>query len=246
MHKLWLLLLILLVPLAHAAPPWTYSPVYSEGLTIDALAFDTLKQGDNFELHVHVYNSTSGLNISSRSTCETHVYNSKGQHIIQAVLPYDGVDEFQYNISGNNFTQIGQYALEVWCYSGTSGGSERIYFEVTPSGNKVDEAQSSLIYLPSMLILALAAFFFGISFLFQKPAGKIIFVGLSAIMMVIAILFILVSMEQVIPTEPVIIDGLATLWFVIKIMTGIAMIILFVFAIVFAYWSWMGKKGYRD
>ena len=123
-----------------------------------------------------------------------------------------------------------------WCYD----------FEITILGDKFDNSQSPIIYIAVGLTTIFALFFFALGVMYPYPASRIIFFSLAGIMLVVGILYALVIAEQIIPQQLIIIDGLATLWSVIKILVGIFLILLVLFALYMSYWSWLTKRGLRD
>lgn len=174
---------------ASAAPPFEGVST-SNGLTVDALIYGTLKQNSDFTLHVHVYNSSNGINFSSNTVkCNVHLYNSTGNHILRNNSMYfDGNGDWELVINKGNFTNPGQYALEVWCTNPNMGGSERLYFDVTPTGNKGDISSLALIGL----LIFLSMLFLALSFTLQSKA---IVVRTSLIIISILITILAINMS---------------------------------------------------
>jgi hypothetical protein len=140
-----------------SATPAIITTTSTTGITVDTLAFSSISQNVNFTLNVHAYNQTSGLNLSnSTTTCNFHLENSSGAHVlIQMPMKFDvGGNDWDTVITAGNFTNNGAYSLEVWCFTGTIGGSERIYFEVTPNGTFPD-LQEAILYIFIILGMAL-------------------------------------------------------------------------------------------
>lgn len=241
-----LIAVILLLPLAYAVPPFQQN-IPTNGLIVETAYPEYHKQSTSLYLHAHVYNASNGILIPTASTsCYSHAYShSQGSaHILSNITMSAYGVGFNASIPASYFTDSGQYSVIIWCNTSSMGGFLKYTFEVTPSGDGLDEAQASSVYLPMGIVALLTMFFFGLSFMFRGVAGKIVFIGLSAVMIIVAILYTLVIMEQVIPLQDTIIDGLATLWFVIKILIGVAMVFLLVFTLVLVYWSWKEKRGY--
>lgn len=123
-----------------------------------------------------------------------------------------------------------------WCYN----------FEVTPSGDILESSEAPVIFIVIGIEILFGLFFFGLGYKSNGLTGQIIFFGLSAIMLIVGLLYSLVVAEQIIPTQLILIDGLATLWSVIKILIGIALILLILFVLLNVYWSWNKKRGFED
>jgi hypothetical protein len=72
-------LILTSIQLSLAAPPFITSESMEGGLRIDALVYQNVPIKQDFNLHIHVYNTTSGLNVSNLTTkCYLHLYNSSG------------------------------------------------------------------------------------------------------------------------------------------------------------------------
>lgn len=151
--------------LASAAPPFL-GISSNEGITVDALMYGNLKQNTDFTLQIHAYNTTSGLNLSNATTtCNVHLYNQYGTHLLKRNnINWDNSTEWTIIIDKGNFSSIGQYAMEAWCVSGHIGGSERIYFEVTSSGESlINTNDSNKNILLVLMIVSIGLILLGFS-----------------------------------------------------------------------------------
>lgn len=165
------------INLASAAQPSVVTTSPPTGLQVDTLLFGELRQNSGFMLHTHVYNVSSGINVSNSTTkCYAHLYNSTGNHILRADMSWDGKGDFEAPINGNNFTKTGSYAAETWCTIGNAvGGSERLFFEVK-------EAESANIdFFIVFGVLAIILLFLGIYVedSWVTSFGGLIFTGLG-------------------------------------------------------------------
>lgn len=171
MNKVVLLLVLSIFLLANVsakAPSMAF--INSDNLIVDTLIYETIKQQQDFNLHIHAYNATTGLNLSNGTTnCNFHLYNSSGNHILRVTnMLWNGQGDWETVISGGNFTNTGSYAIEVWCTNGAvTGGSERIYFEVTPNGTILDTSQA--IVLSLFVLFAILILFFSLYSLVRIP-----------------------------------------------------------------------------
>lgn len=171
MNKVVLLLVlsIFLFGNVSAQPPFV-STTTDTNVNIDALMFGTIKQNQDFALHLHTYNISTGLNLSNLTTkCNFHLYNSSGNHILRVnTMSWDNQGDWETIIAKGNFTKSGSYALEIWCTNGAvAGGSERIYFEVTP--NATDFNTSQAIVFSLFVIFAIMILFFSLYSLVRLP-----------------------------------------------------------------------------
>ena len=150
MNKLiYLFIFIFLISSVSGQPAFITNDL-ATGLDIDPLVYGNLKQSQDFTLHLHVYNNTNGLLVTNATTnCSVHLYNSSGNHILTSMnIDWDNKAEWELVINGNNFSKVGVYSMEVWCYgrlgSGV-GGANRLYFDVTSAG-KDTNTPNAIIY----------------------------------------------------------------------------------------------------
>lgn len=149
---------------------------------------------------------------------------------------------FSYNFC--NTSKLGFYTYD---YFDAEGNVYVNDFEITPSGNdSINSGEGLTLFSSVIVLLIIAGFFFVLSFFFNGVYGKIIFIGFSGILLVIAILFTLVNMTQTLGGFDAIVEGYSTFWFVIKIVVGIAITCLVVFTVLASYNAWMIKRGFRD
>jgi hypothetical protein len=95
-----------------------------------------------------------------------------------------------------------------------------------------------------MLIIAMVFIVGG--FKFENIPLKVVFIGTGAVMLMACVLFSMVILMQVVGGFSSIISGFTTFWTVIKIITGLAILCLLIYSILFAWKLWMIKKGFRD
>lgn len=161
MKKTILLLfsVILLINFAVAAPPVTTVQQFSEGFILEYPLHDYHKQGEYFSFHFHVFNISNGVPITSGVTCFFHLYNSTGNHI------WEGFDnetshtfDYSFNILGENFTDVGIYYYIAQCNNSVLGGFTSHAFEVSPTGNNLENSKSFL-YGFILLLIGMLLFF---------------------------------------------------------------------------------------
>ena len=104
-----------------------------EGITIETIQFDSHYLNEDKYIHVHLFETSSGLIINDGSPrCEYHLYseNVGWEHIITDGLltPY-GVGQFDY-ISNESFNETGKYAILLWCEDDVKGGFIQYKFNV--------------------------------------------------------------------------------------------------------------------
>lgn len=131
---IWICIVFLLISFVSAQPPFQEAGG-DVALDIRAPTGTFLKQGQDVQLNTHLYNRSNGLLINNtEASCTIHVYNITGHHIIEEALIPSGVFDFQLNISGGNFSLLGEYSFVEQCNTSTIGGFVSRGIEVTKSG----------------------------------------------------------------------------------------------------------------
>ena len=107
----------------------------STGLEIKYPAQYVFLDNQPAELEFHVYNTTSGMPITSGIGCYLHLYGRDGEH------NYEGYDDtpshifdYSFDLNGANFTRD-TIAYLVSCNSSTVGGWAEVGITVNQSGN---------------------------------------------------------------------------------------------------------------
>lgn len=241
------LALSLIISLVYAAPPVSTVQQFSEGYYIEIPQITIFEQGHSYEFEVHVFNISNGVAKTSGIGCYFHLYNKTGKHMLEL---YDETPSHQFDysfeVSGGNFTTFGELHYIVQCNGSKLGGFTGQQILITPNGEELTEAQGILLFSAILVILFSSIILFLVSYKSENIAWKIIFVGLAAIAIIIAILFTLVAVTQGLGRFQDIVDGYATFWFVAKILIGIAIVVLLIFTLIISWNVWMVRKGFRD
>lgn len=156
-----LFLLILLLPLVVAQPPFQSSTLSSRGVQIEVPIIDHIIQNEDFKFHIHTHNFSDGLLLDNNSIdfCTIHLYNkTSGGHIIEDNMSYDGnLIDWEYEILGGNFTDLGQHAILFYCeVSDEIGGFTEFPIYVSYSGTELHTGQA-ILYI--ILIFVFIGFF---------------------------------------------------------------------------------------
>jgi len=160
-------------------------------------------------------------------------------------------NQIMYNIAGKTFnyttcntSQLGTY---IYDYFDADGNTYVNSFEITPSGfGAIGSGEGTTIAMAIIVMLIVAIIFIVGGFKMPNIALQVIGVGLGAVILMSTVLFSMVILMQVVGGFSSIISGYETFWFVIKILTGIGILGLLIFAILFSWKLWMIKKGFRD
>lgn len=161
---IFLIFALALISPVLAQPPFQTSSTADKSILIESPVIETHQQNTYLNFHAHPHNSTNGetLNYSVIDYCFIHVYSpSNGEHEIQSLMNPNGNDiDWEYNASGGNFSELGQYAGYIYCQTNTTGDLRGGYFEfafdVTPTGEPTNGIQlSSRIFLILFFIFAI-------------------------------------------------------------------------------------------
>lgn len=152
-----------------------------------------------------------------------------------------------YNYSFENTSIAGQYIVSGNCNENGLEVPWTYDFYITSTGSQDINTGQGMSLIGSMLvILVISAFFFILGMGIENVGMKIVLIGLASIGLITAVLFSLLTATQVLSNYPDLIEGITTFWFVLKILTGIALTGLVLFSLYFAWNSWMKYRGFRD
>jgi len=158
---LFLFAFLFLISFCIAQPPFQQTTIISKGIQIETPIIETHKFNETFDFHIHAHNATDGLLLTNTTTnCIIHIYKpSDGGHVIEMNMtfcPTNQVD-FEAEIEGGNFTEVGQYAVLFYCeVPGEIGGFFEYAFDVTNEGTTLSLSDSFIRV--SLLIFFVAMF----------------------------------------------------------------------------------------
>jgi len=114
------------------------------GLQISVPSQFYLKQNQDFDFRLHLFNVTNGYPIKS-ATCFFHLYNNSGNHIYTGNTSTTEHDfDFAFMLKGGNFSNVGVYNYIVQCNSSGMGGFVSSNFAVTLTGVGQEVSASAL------------------------------------------------------------------------------------------------------
>ena len=194
------LLAIFLIGFVGAQPPFQESDT-TEGYDIKVPeTISVIPKNMSYTIHTHIVNQSTGFPITTTASCELHLYNSTGNHILKQMMEFDPPYDFEIMIDGGNFTDNGDYSYIINCNDSRIGGFISDGFKVTPSGIEVTEEMTKF-FLGSFMILGFVSIFFLIFGIFTKSPGfKIFFVGLAILFMVATVGFSVAVWQQLFGT----------------------------------------------
>ena len=166
------LIFLLMISIVYSQPPFIEEPVdITNGLVISFPLLFVFEQNKDIIFNFHVFNATSGVAMNSSNTnCTFHLFDNTGNHIInQKGVPFDGIgQDWELNVSGTNFTRLGNYAFLVNCQTSDliAGGFDNHRFRVTIDGEDEESGEQDvklrwLFYFA--IILAILLFVIGLA-----------------------------------------------------------------------------------
>lgn len=205
-----------------------------EGLQVFYPDFDSVKQDQGFELHIHVSNLSNGYPLTNDVVdCYLHLYNSSGDHTYEnGVMDKDpDLIDHELFLGGGNFSDLGWHSYYIWCNSTTLGGSAKGTFQVTPTG-EIGTTSKAVFYVGILFLLAILLLISIYGFVEAEQLwAKVGLVGI-AYLFLIAISFISWNMtSNFMTSSPFIIDFLRIIFLVLTIAFFPLMIILFVYGV---------------
>jgi hypothetical protein len=121
---------------------------------------------------------------------------------------------------------------------------EDINFQVTQSGQENINTGQGLILLGSLIIIVLMSLlFFGLYLKSESLWSKATFGSLSIVNFLIAILFTMVLITQVLGGYESLVTGFTTFWFVIRILLMVALTAFLLFVFYLSFKLWQFKRG---
>ncbi len=163
-----IIFLFVIIPFVSSAPPQE-NP---DGLKIRSGIKDYLKIGNDYDVHIHVFNINDGLPVTDAS-CYLHLYHSNGTHII--TLEDDTIDydfDYTFRLDQNNITEKGSHPYIIQCNTSTLGGFISGELIFNNYGEELKEGSAitfnfSMVFLMVLWVLAVIGIF-----AFDNPVGK--------------------------------------------------------------------------
>ncbi len=190
-------IILILMPFISAAPPPQKNVNINTGLEVEFTEIDFIENGQFHLFNAHVFNISTGLEVTnSTTTCKFSLFDNTGFHLInEVVMTYElDAEDWDYNVTGGNFTRNGIYSALIHCFTAEIGGFVSFNLEVTETG--FEDKQPEIIYavlLILMFLLDLLVIFIIIRLEVENPKdekgnfigitlkkyGRIVLIGIS-------------------------------------------------------------------
>ena len=147
---------------------------------------DYAQQGELLKLHFHILNGSGYLVIPSNTTsCYIHIYDNKGNHIVESTLSHDSnAEDYVYNFIQTS--QVGHYPYNVWCNNSKEAGYLSTSFEITQSGEENNPFISWLVFGGSLFVIIIML---GFVHIFKKDEGSSMVYGSIALVISVLIIY---------------------------------------------------------
>ena len=200
-------------------------------------AYDTQKQYDNYNLVISSNNATN---------CNLTYIIISGNLTNYNLEMTKNFQDFSILINGNNFTELKDICMGITCWDSSSNsepGSKCL--TITPSGQANINSGQGLTLFGSLIVIIICGIAFFILFIKAENLGfKTVWGSLAVTDMIIAILFSMVLITQVVGGYDSLVTGFSTFLFVFKILFGIGLISFILFAFYLSFMLWKFKRGH--
>jgi hypothetical protein len=144
-----------------------------------------------------------------------------------------------------NFSEIGLYKVQSFCYDGTYSYSSEDYYEVTNTGNKLDTPKTIVIFigLGIMALIGILLFIFG---LYTKGIIKIFVLGLSILMIVFSVGYTINVLNIALGEYTNLTTSFGGLYLLLTILMSVAGMGLIVFLIYYGFTAFNKSRGFGD
>ena len=213
-------LILLVIPLAFAAKPTQVFMGGDVGLELRIPPAEFIKQNEDGQLNMHVFNASSGIIMDNITTnCIIYLFNSSGHHTMERNLDFDDEDkDFFINIDGNNFSNLGFISFILQCNTSNEGGFVSGSVRITETG---EEVLNNL--LPIILALIATIVLFSVVGYSTKTLGLKLATYSIALVEVVNLAFLLYLKESSLPLISML---KINFWIIFLISIGITFIVL--------------------
>lgn len=156
--------LILNVNMVNAVPPVSTAFSSDTGLDIQANVLDYYKINTSAELHIFIFNISSGAMLSNGSvSCEAELTDKTG-NVIMAGTPIYHLNHFLIMRNDSVVIEPGIYGLTIVCNTSEIAGVKTAFFEATTTGN----APPGDVIILGFIIILLTIFMFIVVYLIRS------------------------------------------------------------------------------
>ena len=224
--KEWLFLTIFLII------PFISATTYSQSSIVDLKI--------PFEVNGTPASSTAVCNVSIQYPNSTYLRDNNATTNLNNGL-------FNITLNENETKFLGIYTWVAFCCDNGNCGAGYDMYEITPSGaDALNTGEGINLAIAVISILLIGLLFFIATLKSERLASKIIFGGITGLMILITVLFTSVIFAQTMGVYSELVAGYATFWMVIKTGISIAILGLLLFGGFIGFKLWQYKRGFID
>lgn len=161
---IYLFFFLILCSFIYSAPPFTFQSASGNFLEVRIGDLDYIKLNTDQKFHIHLFNASSGQPYTKDARCYLHVYDINHNHIaIETTNTLNGDFDYEFSISGTNFTDIGYYPFIVQCNNSHVGGFVSGSIRSTIDGLEPNTRNLYPLIIASALIIAFFIIFAGMN-----------------------------------------------------------------------------------
>jgi len=212
-----------------------------------------IQVNEDYTFRFNVYDLADGTYIDNSTTsCFIEIFGPKGEYIFDGELPYAQntiLGEWRINVTSGNWTETGTHHYFVECDddAGNLGGARSEILYVTPTGEKdLELGQGIIIFASLAVVLFIAWLFANMAKDMETTASKVVAMGVSGIMVMIAVLFTTAAMQIFVWNSASFIESYASLWLITKVVISMGVLAAVLYAGYKAFTLWQYKRGLID
>ncbi|MFW5895136.1 MAG: hypothetical protein ACOCT9_00175 [archaeon] len=201
----------------------------NNGILISTPNQEYMEVGEDYEFNFHLSRLDDGNTITDNSTtCLFTLYCDEGNYIISKNASYDSIlNNWYVEVNGSNLSRVGEYNYFISCEDDLDkiGGVRSKQFFITKTGSEFSESYSKTYNYSLLVMLFFSVLFFMISTIFndkdnsevnkKNKGARFFFISLSVVTAVIAMLYIMITMQTVMPEFSALVSGFSTFHYVI-------------------------------
>lgn len=234
---------------AYAAyPPYLDSDDNGDALLMVPVVNEHIEVGKNYTFKVHVHDAIDETVLTPENIdmCVIQVYDSGGDEISSGAMSA-GTTQMLYEVDGSNLNSTGQYSVYMSCRETSVAGFVAYPFYVTNNGYPPITMGQGLIVFSSILIVVMfSILLFVFSYRFNSDTFKIIALVTSTVMFLIAAMYSMVTMDNLVYDYSNVVGGYSTFFTVLIYAAMILFIVFMIFALLVGIRFYKFKRGWID
>lgn len=243
-----LVLFVFFLTFCFAYPPYLNSDDNDNALVLVPVVNKYIEAGENYTFKVHPHNGTdeSAIIPENIDFCVIQVYNTSGDEISSGAMSA-GTLEMEYEVDGSKFLGTGQYFVYMACTEAALNGYVSYPFYITNNGNPpINMGQGLIVFSSILIVIMFSILLFVFSYRFNSDTFKIIALVTSTVMFLIAAMYSMVTMDNLVYDYSNVVGGYSTFFTVLIYAAMILFIVFMIFALLVGIRFYKFKRGWID